>query len=298
MPRSSKRLAICRETACSTRARQAREAHHHRARRWPTADSVSCTLRENALRWARITRAGSGCIGASPWAIEQLTQGRTNPPLARSAHHFAQSASASVASKAVDYATRAGDHAADGLRVRRSGAPLRAWAATSLEFAEDEVAANVRRVDLHGRRAKVFGGIGQWMQQRQEVEHALRYLDPQQEERRCALLIDLAHASFFLLDMERLQRSATEALELATRLQRNDYAADALAWLARWEQANGNLVTAIEMDRAAFTRSGGRSRYALMNGTLSLYLAGHQARHSIRMRWPSVSHVPPATPSR
>jgi predicted Ser/Thr protein kinase/tetratricopeptide (TPR) repeat protein len=209
-------------------------------------------------------------------AIEHLTQGRTNPPLADLAHHFAQSASAGVAAKAVDYATRAGDRAADGLAFEEA-ARLYELGLQSLEFEEDEVSANVRRVDLHGRRAKVFGGIGQWMQQRQEVERALRYLDPQQEERRCALLIDLANASFFLLDMERTRRSATEALELATRLQRNDYAADALAWLARWEQANGNLVAAIEMDRAAFTRSGGRSRYTLMNGTLSLYLAGRSS---------------------
>jgi tetratricopeptide (TPR) repeat protein len=63
-------------------------------------------------------------------------------------------------------------------------------------------------------------------------------------------------------------------LELARQLQRDDYVADAMSWLARWEQANGNLVAAIEMDRAAFATNGGRSRYALMHGTLTLYLAG------------------------
>jgi tetratricopeptide (TPR) repeat protein/predicted Ser/Thr protein kinase len=206
-------------------------------------------------------------------AIETLTLGKTNPPLADLAHHFSQAASAGVVDKAVDYATRAGDRAADALAFEEA-ARLYDLALQSLDFEEDEAAARARRVDLHVRRGKMFGDVGQWVQQKTEVEQALRHLNPEHADRRCALLIELAHASLFLLDIANVRHYATEALELARRLQRDDYVADAMSWLARWEQANGNLVAAIEMDRAAFATNGGRSRYALMHGTLTLYLAG------------------------
>ena len=46
-------------------------------------------------------------------AIERLAQGSADPPLADLAYHFVHTASADTAGKAIDYATRAGDHAAD-----------------------------------------------------------------------------------------------------------------------------------------------------------------------------------------
>src|SRR6266581_3781439 len=48
-------------------------------------------------------------------AIERLSQSKPNPPLAELAYHFSQAASADVADKAIDYAIRAGDRAADAL---------------------------------------------------------------------------------------------------------------------------------------------------------------------------------------
>ena len=48
-------------------------------------------------------------------AIERLTHNMPNPPLAELAYHFSQAASTGAVDKAIDYATRAGDRAADGL---------------------------------------------------------------------------------------------------------------------------------------------------------------------------------------
>ena len=65
----------------------------------------------------------------------------------------------------------------------------------------------------------------------------------------------LARAWFLLLDVRPVEQHATEALQLAEQLQRSDLAADAIAWLARCRQANGDLGAAIEMDRMAMARA-------------------------------------------
>jgi eukaryotic-like serine/threonine-protein kinase len=66
-------------------------------------------------------------------AIERLAQGRSDPPLADLAYHFVQAASADVADKAIDYATRAGDRAADTL-AHEEAARFYDMALQSLEF--------------------------------------------------------------------------------------------------------------------------------------------------------------------
>ena len=66
-------------------------------------------------------------------ALERLTQGRPDPPLADLAYHFVQAASADTADKAIDYATRAGDRAADTL-AHEEAARFYEMALQSLEF--------------------------------------------------------------------------------------------------------------------------------------------------------------------
>ena len=70
--------------------------------------------------------------------------------------------------------------------------------------------------------------------------------------------LELATASFMLLDMSSTEQLATEALELAERVQRSVLAADAMALLATYRQAQGDLIGAIEMHRSARARAGGR----------------------------------------
>jgi DNA-binding winged helix-turn-helix (wHTH) protein/tetratricopeptide (TPR) repeat protein len=206
-------------------------------------------------------------------AIERLTENRPNPPLAELAYHFSQAASAGAADKAIDYATRAGDRAADGL-AHEDTVRLFDMALHSLEFRPAGPDAERLRVDLHTRRARSFDALGQWALEVRELEAALHHLDPREIERRCEFLLALARAWFLLLDVQPVERCATEALQLAEQLPRSDLAANALAWLARCRQANGDLDAAIDMDRRAMSRAPGVTTAVHMMGPLTLYLAG------------------------
>src|SRR5207302_4898916 len=97
------------------------------------------------LGWAR--RLGA--------PIEGLAQKRPNPPLPELAYHFSQAASAGAVDKAIDYATRAGDRAADGL-AHEEAARLFDIALHSLEFRPAGRDTGNLRVNLHQRRARSF----------------------------------------------------------------------------------------------------------------------------------------------
>src|SRR5712692_4535472 len=209
-------------------------------------------------------------------AIERLTQNMPNPPLAELAYHFSQAASAGAVDKAVDYAIRAGDRAADGL-AHEQAARLFDLALHSLELRPTGPETELRRVDLHTRRARSFDALGQWTLEVRELDAALHHLDPQQIERRCELVLALARAWFLLLDVRPVEQYATEALQLAEGLQRPDLAANAIAWLARCRQANGDLGAAIDMDRRAMSMAPGVITAAYTMGPLTLYLAGRSA---------------------
>jgi DNA-binding winged helix-turn-helix (wHTH) protein len=205
--------------------------------------------------------------------IERLAQDSPTPPLAELAYHFTQAASAGAADKAIDYAIRAGDRAADEL-AHEQAARLFEMALHSLEFTPAGPDTDRLRVDLHTRRARSFDALGQWTLEIQELNAALRHLEPQQMERRCELLLALPRAWFLMLDVGPVERYATEALQLAEQVQRSDLAANAIAWLARCRQANGDLDAAIAMDRKAMARAPGVTTAAHIMGPLTLYLAG------------------------
>jgi hypothetical protein len=206
-------------------------------------------------------------------AIEDLAQGMPNPRLAELAFHFSQAASAGAGEKAIDYATQAGDRAADGL-AHEEAARLFDMALQSLEFRRVGPETERLRVDLHTRRARSFDALGLWAPEVRELEAALHHLNPQQTELRCELVLALARAWFLLLDIRPVEQYATEALQLAERLHRSDLTANAIAWQARCRQANGDLGAAIDLDRIAIARAPGMATAAHMLGPLTLYLAG------------------------
>jgi DNA-binding winged helix-turn-helix (wHTH) protein/tetratricopeptide (TPR) repeat protein len=210
-------------------------------------------------------------------AIERLAQDMPNPPLAELAYHFSQAASTGTVDKAIDYATRAGDRAADGL-AHEEAARLFDIALHSLEFRPTGPETVGLRVDLHTRRARSFEALGQWTLEVRDLEAALDNLEPQQIERRCELVLALARAWFLLLDVRPVEQYATEALKLAERLQRSDLAANAMAWIARCRQANGDLGAAIDMDRRSMSRAPGVITAAHIMGPLTLYLAGQSTQ--------------------
>src|SRR5712691_12200847 len=97
-------------------------------------------------------------------AIERLTLDAPDPPLADLAYHFTHAASAGTVDKAIDYATRAGDRAADAL-AHEEAARFYEMALQSLDFKADGPDTDARRSDLHHRRARSFGALGQWAHQ-------------------------------------------------------------------------------------------------------------------------------------
>jgi tetratricopeptide (TPR) repeat protein/predicted Ser/Thr protein kinase len=205
-------------------------------------------------------------------AIEEQTRGRVNPPLADLAYHYSQAASAGTADKAIEYAIRAGERASE-LLAYEEAARMYDLALQSIEFAAgpDLVA---RRVDVHIRRARAFGSLGQWAAEKDDALRALASIEPSDLERRAELVLMVADASFYLLDNASVNRYAAEALDLARQVNRNDLAADAMGWLGRSLQAKGDLAAAIEMDNQAFALGTARRGVALMHGPLTLYLAG------------------------
>src|SRR5262249_29961888 len=130
------------------------------------------------------------------------------------------------------------------------------------------------RVELHTRRARSFDALGQWSREVRELETALHHLGPERIEDRCACVLSLARAWFLRLDINPVKQHATEALRLAAEVHRPDLAANAIAWLARCRQADGDLRAAIDMDRVALSRAPGVVTAVHMLGPLTLYLAG------------------------
>ena len=209
-------------------------------------------------------------------AIERVTEDRPVLPLADLAYHFTQAASAGSVDKAIDYAIRAGDRAADAL-AHEEATRLFGMALMSLEFKPPTADADRLHVNLHTRRARSLDALGEWALEARELEAALRHLDPLQIERRCEIVLQLASAWFLLLDLRPVEQYAAEARQLAERLNRPDLEANAIAWLARCQQANGDLEAAIAMDRRAMARAPGVITAAHMMGPLTLYLAGRSS---------------------
>jgi DNA-binding winged helix-turn-helix (wHTH) protein/tetratricopeptide (TPR) repeat protein len=205
--------------------------------------------------------------------IERQADGASGPPLAELAYHFFHAASTGTADKAIDYAARAGDRAAEGL-AQEEAARLFDIALRALDFRTTDTETSRLRVDLHSRRARCFDAVNQWALEVRELQAAIGQLAPDQKERRCELTLAMARASFLLLDVGTVEEHASEALRLAEQLQRRDLGANAIGWLARCRQAYGDLRGAIDMDRTAISRAPGLVTAAYMLGPLTLYLAG------------------------
>ena len=204
-------------------------------------------------------------------ALEKRSEGTANPPLADLAHHFLQAAPAGAAAKAIQYAIQAGDAAVaalvfeDAIRFYD-----RAMQTLDAQPAREDIVA--QRAAVHTHRALAFRALGQWGSQKQDVERALEYIDSRQTERRAELTLMLADAAFYLLDIAGTECAASAAL--AQEVGRGDIAGDALGWLARCQQARGDVKGAVALDRRAVTLTGTPGRVTRMHGGHTLYLTG------------------------
>lgn len=207
-------------------------------------------------------------------AIERAIEDGAGPPrLTELAHHFTQSASTDAVDKAVDYAMRAGDQAAQSL-AHEEAIRLYGMALHSLDLKPRSPDVDRLHVELRTRRAHAFDAVNDWTMEAREIDAAFEHLDPAEEERRCELTLALARTHFLLFDLGVVERCATEALDLAERLDCADLQAQAVAWLARYQQAIGDIERAIEMDRRTMMLAPGVTTATHWLGPLTLYLAG------------------------
>ena len=206
-------------------------------------------------------------------ALEALSAGRPDPPLADLAHHFMRALPAGPADKAIEYAARAGNAALAAL-VFEDALRFYDMALQTLASRPTDSQTRATCAAVHAQRAVAYRALGQWALQRDAVERALEHTDVGQTEQRAELTLMLADAAFFLLDIPPTAHWAAEARRLAEPAGRPDIVADAMGWLARCEQASGNLDRAIDLDRQALALAPDRARVTRMHGGLTLYLAG------------------------
>ena len=193
--------------------------------------------------------------------------------VAELAYHFGQASVYKSAEKAVDYASRAGDHAVATLAFE-SGAHWYEMALRAMDFVAPPTDATATRLELHVKRGRSFFAVGQWASAKNAFEAATSLLDPGDQEKRCELLVRLAETAFWLMDVPALRKFAGEAQVLAERAGRDDLWADAQAWLASAMVSDGDIPAAIQMDHEALARAGGIRSFGLARTPLTLYWAG------------------------
>jgi len=160
-------------------------------------------------------------------ALEVLHAG--TPPAAELAHHALE---AGLAEPAVHFSLAAGD---DAMRLLAARDAL-AHYGRPLPLAEGLGRPDLV-MDLRARRGHAFASIELWAEAKAELEAALAGLPADQPGRRAGVLVDLALACFWLLDLAGVERHAAEALSLAEAAERGDLAASAIALLAVRVQA-------------------------------------------------------------
>ena len=112
-----------------------------------------------------------------------------------------------------------------------------------------------RLADLHARRGRAFVGVAMWADARHDLDAALADLGSDAPDRRADVLVDLADACFWLMDVPALRAHAIEVLVLAARLGRGDLETKALAWLATAEGSDGDLTASAAGNARAIDRA-------------------------------------------
>jgi tetratricopeptide (TPR) repeat protein len=194
-------------------------------------------------------------------------------PLAELARHFGHAAGLGDADKAFTYAVLAGEHAMAALATEEAAAYYK-LALDALQFLPASPENRHRRFDLHFRRGRSFCQAGHWTSAKEDLEMAITFTEAPDEERRAELYVGLAEASFGELDIAGVRYYAGEAQRLADLAGRSDLWADALAWNASAQAADGDIAGAIQSDRCAVARAGGIRSFALARTPLMLYWAG------------------------
>lgn len=217
---------------------------------------------------ARRVRLHHGIAGA----LEQQSS-PFESRVAELAYHFGQAAVYKSADKAVEYARRAGDHAATTLAFENA-VHWYDMALLAMDFVVSNTDATAKRFELHAKRGRCFFAVGQWAPAKNSFEAAASLLGPAEQGKRAELLVRLAETAFWLMDVPAIRKFAGEAQVLADRIGRDDLWADAQAWMASAMVSDGDLLAAIRMDHEALARAGGIRSFGLARTPLTLYWAG------------------------
>jgi DNA-binding winged helix-turn-helix (wHTH) protein/tetratricopeptide (TPR) repeat protein len=205
--------------------------------------------------------------------VLESTSAAEGLPLADLAYHFVQAAPLNGYGRAVDFATRAAREATESL-AHEEAAQFYELALQAVSQSGPAREIDDLRAELYANRGDALTSVGNWPEAKAAFDGALQYLDSSRVERRAELLLKLGMVNFWLLDIAALRPLVTEALGLAELVARQDLAAEALGWLARAAQADGNLEAAMDADRRAFASPGVSMTGALVHSPLTLYLAG------------------------
>ena len=120
--------------------------------------------------------------------------------------------------------------------------------------------------DLRARRGKAFVNVSMWDEARPELEAALAELPQENMEQRALVLIDLATVSFWMADMPRLRRYATEARTLAEAVNRDDIVAGAIGVLTQAYSSDGELQAVVSLAEQALLQGGDQPSAAVAFG--------------------------------
>ena len=205
-------------------------------------------------------------------ALEHASSASTVPHR-ELAYHFGRAASYKGAIEAVAHAIRAGDDAAASLAFE-DAAHCYAIALRALEFLPPASDHRAQRVDMQVKRGRCLFQVGQWAPARTAFEAALALLPDEEPEKRCELLVSLAEATFWMMELPALRRYASEAQELSDRIGREDLWADARAWAASAMVSDGDVEGGVNADRQTLARVGGIRSFGMARMPLTLYWVG------------------------
>jgi class 3 adenylate cyclase/tetratricopeptide (TPR) repeat protein/DNA-binding XRE family transcriptional regulator len=180
-------------------------------------------------------------------ALEHLGERERERRIAELAYHFARTDNLG---RALEYSVQAAERAREA-GARREEAALLGQALEAAQRLEDpQVVA-----ELHAKRGQAFNAAALWSDASTELEAALAGLAPEQAEQRALILVERSTATYFLASPN-MRAQATEALEVAERIGRDDLAARAMSNLAICDTIDGLVRESQPRFEQAFARAG------------------------------------------
>ncbi|HZR19862.1 MAG TPA: AAA family ATPase [Verrucomicrobiae bacterium] len=128
--------------------------------------------------------------------------------------------------------------------------------------------------DLRGRRGSAWVKLGSWAEAKPDLEAALQELPASSAERQAELLLDLAGACFWKLDVPEMCRYTHLGHDVARKTSRKDLIAASEAWLAAAQQCAGNLQGAARLFKRALGRGADYCSASHAMYPLNLYWRG------------------------